>query len=51
MLIDSLNSKRNQLISEGRYTDAADEMLIKAANAKVNSRLQKGKYEYGKVQI
>lgn len=34
MVIDSLNSKRNQLISEGRYTDAVDEALIKVANAK-----------------
>lgn len=35
MVIDSLNSMRNQLISAGRYTDAVDEVLIKMANAKV----------------
>ena len=35
MAIDSLNSKRNRLISEGRHTDAVDEVLIKVANAKV----------------
>lgn len=35
MIIDSLNSKRNRLISEGRYTDAVDEVLIKVTNAKV----------------
>lgn len=35
MVIDSLNSMRNQLISEGRYTDAVDEVLIKVTNAKV----------------
>lgn len=35
MVIDSLSSMRNRLISAGRYTDAVDELLIKAANAKV----------------
>lgn len=35
MAIDSLNSMRNRLISEGRYTDAVDEVLIKVTNAKV----------------
>ena len=35
MVIDSLNSMRNQLISGSRYTDAVDEVLIKMANAKV----------------
>ena len=35
MVIDSLNNKRNHLISESRYTDAVDEMLIKVANAKI----------------
>ena len=34
MVIDSLNNKKNHLISEIRYTDAVDEMLIKVANAK-----------------
>lgn len=35
MVIESLNRLRNKLISAGRYTDAVDELLIKAANAKV----------------
>ena len=34
-LIHCLNEFRNRLISEGRYTDAVDEVLIKVANAKV----------------
>ena len=35
MAINSLNRLRNRLISDGRYTDAVDEVLIKMANAKV----------------
>ena len=35
LLISSLNDLRNKLISEGRYTDLVDEVLIKAANAKI----------------
>ena len=35
LLINSLNDLRNKLISEGRYTDFVDEVLIKAANAKI----------------
>lgn len=35
MVTESLNRLRNKLISAGRYTDAVDELLIKAANAKV----------------
>lgn len=35
MVIESLNRLRNKLISAGRYTDAVDELLIKAVNAKV----------------
>ena len=34
LMIESLNNLRNRLISEGRYTDAVDEVLIKVANAK-----------------
>ena len=34
LLIHCLNNFRNRLISEGRYTDAVDELLIKVANAK-----------------
>ena len=33
-MIESLNKLRNRLVSEGRYTDAVDEVLIKVANAK-----------------
>ena len=35
LMIESLNRLHNKLISAGRYTDAVDELLIKAANAKV----------------
>ena len=35
LLINSLNDLRNKLIAEGRYTDLVDEVLIKAANAKI----------------
>ncbi len=34
LMIESLNNLRNRLISEGKYTDAVDEVLIKVANAK-----------------
>ena len=34
LMIESLNNLRNRLVSEGRYTDAVDEVLIKVANAK-----------------
>ena len=34
LMLVALNTFRNRLISEGRYTDAADEVLIKVANAK-----------------
>ena len=34
LMIESLNNLRNWLISEGRYTDAVDEVLVKVANAK-----------------
>lgn len=34
LIIESLNKLRNRLISEGKYTDAVDEVLIKVANAK-----------------
>ena len=34
LMIESLNNLRNRLISEGRYTDAVNEVLIKVANAK-----------------
>ena len=35
LLVISLNSLRNKLIAGGRYTDLVDEVLIKAANAKI----------------
>ena len=35
LLISSLNDLRNKLISESRYTDLIDEVLIKVANAKI----------------
>ena len=34
LMFVALNTFRNRLISEGRYTDAADGVLIKVANAK-----------------
>lgn len=34
LMIEPLNNLRNRLVSEGRYTDAVDEVLIKEANAK-----------------
>ena len=34
LMIEPLNNLRNRLVSEGRYTDAVDEVLIKVANAK-----------------
>jgi hypothetical protein len=38
LIIESLNRLRNQLIAEGRYTDAVDELLIQVANAKAKKR-------------
>ena len=35
LMIECLNKLRNRLISEGKYTDAVDEMIIKVANAKI----------------
>lgn len=34
MIINSLNELRNRLITDGRYTDAVDEILLKIINAK-----------------
>ena len=34
IIIRSLNELRNRLLSEDRYTDTVDELLIKFANAK-----------------
>ena len=35
LMIESLNNLRNRLISEGRYTDAVNEVLIKVANTDI----------------
>ncbi len=34
MVVESLNRLRNRLISAGRYTDAVDKPLIKAAKVR-----------------
>ena len=34
IILRSLNELRNRLLSEGRYTDAVNELLIKFANTK-----------------
>ncbi len=35
MIVGSLIELRNRLISEGKYTDIIDELLVKFTNAKV----------------
>ena len=35
MLLNNLNDFRNKLITEGKYTDLLDEVIIKIANAKL----------------
>ena len=35
LLINSLNDLRNRLITNGRYTDLDDEILVKVANGKI----------------
>lgn len=35
LLIGSLNDLRSRLFTEGRYTDAVDELLLKFVNAKI----------------
>ena len=35
IIIDSLNTLRNKLIANGRYTDAVDELIIKVAHAPI----------------
>ncbi len=35
IILNSLNSLRNKLLAEGRYTDAVDDVLIKVVNAPV----------------
>lgn len=43
IVIESLNQLRNRLISEGRYTDAVDELLIKVAKAKIRKHRMFGR--------
>ena len=35
MLLNNLNDFRNKLITEAKYTDLLDEVIIKVANAKL----------------
>ena len=35
MLLNNLNNYRNKLITEGKYSDLLDEVIIKVANAKL----------------
>ena len=35
IIINSLNSLRNELIADGRYTDAVDDILMKVAYAPI----------------
>lgn len=35
IIINSLNNLRNKLITDGRYTDAVDDILLKVANAPI----------------
>lgn len=35
LVIKSQNDLRNRLMSEGKYTDLIDEVLVKVANAKI----------------
>ena len=49
-MIECLNKLRNRLISEDRYTDTVDEVLVKVANAKIKkTRLKNRGLEYGKI--
>ncbi len=35
IILNALNALRNNLLAEGRYTDAVDDVLIKVVNAPV----------------
>ena len=35
IILNALNTLRNKLLAEGRYTDAVDDVLIKVVNAPV----------------
>ncbi len=34
VIVNALNEKRNNLLQQGRYTDAADKVLLKIIDAK-----------------
>lgn len=38
VLVNTLNDERNQLLAEGRATDALDEVLVKVAEAPTKKR-------------
>ena len=38
VLVNALNSMRNQLIKEGRYNDALDRLILKVIDAPVKKR-------------
>ena len=35
IILNALNTLRNKLLAEGRYTDAVDDVLIKVVNAPI----------------
>ena len=37
VIFDSLNNLRNKLITDGRYTDAVDDVILKLASSKKQS--------------
>ena len=46
IVIRCLNDKRNELIKEGKYTDAVDDLLVKVGNApKRKTRVKDGRDE------
>ena len=46
IVIRCLNDKRNELIKEGKYTDAVDDLLVKVGNAsKKKTRIKDGRDE------
>ena len=46
IVIRCLNDKRNELIKEGKYTDAVDDLLVKVGNApKKKIRVKDGRDE------
>ncbi len=38
IIINSLNSLRNKLIADGKYTDAVDDILVKVAYAPIKCK-------------